>query len=784
MPFRPKPNEELKIDHQIYRIVEHPAAPGIAYGQSGRRGTVYQLLDQAGDAWALKVFQPQYREPRLAGQAEQIRAFASLPGLIVGDRKVLTSTQNVELIRKHMDLAYAVLMPWVPGQTWMEMVFTKQALISDQSYRIAQTLLRTLTRMEELGIAHCDLSGSNIIIGSGESIELVDLEELFTPGLTRPKALPGGSPGYAHRMAPEGLWNENADRFSGAILLAEILGWSDERVRKNAWGEGYFNPVEMQTNCERFHLLKDVLKNRWGDATAALYEGAWFSDLLSLCPTFTEWLAALPETWEETSLDVIGEDKTDNVEFHQPDPAEATVPSVKVEPVIPTERGSGWICSECEREVPFGMFICPYCEIGVRPTRRAMLEDYPTREVEEETVTTDVDREVDSPPYKVEFSNGLLNIQWRGKIFKFQAWVFGVIGVAIFIFALVFGNRGESAEKWTPEAIVINEDPTSEATELEIEELGTSAGLVATQAVKTAMAELTLEAQRHSSSEVIVETPVLSTSTPTPADTATPLPHPGEVSLNDIDGAELVYIPAGDFLMGSDYAMDPYIWGGEVPAHDVYVDGFWIYRHEVTNAMYRDCVSEGDCQRTYETGMYLGVNYYSNSEYSNYPVVQVEWYQAKDYCEWAGGRLPTEAEWEKAARGEDGRLFPWGNETPTLNLINLCDELCPHEEHREEWNDGYPLSSPVGSFPRGDSPYGAFDMAGNVWEWVSDWFQSDYYTVSPNKNPKGPSSGESKVVRGGSWYNMTDGVRTVSRTGIDPHDLRESVGFRCAVDAP
>lgn len=302
----------------------------------------------------------------------------------------------------------------------------------------------------------------------------------------------------------------------------------------------------------------------------------------------------------------------------------------------------------------------------------------------------------------------------------------------------------------------------------------------ATRAVQTMLAKLTM--QVSSTQEGNTKPPSFSSIPPTASTkTAVPQPSAGEMSVNPADGAEIVYIPAGEFLMGSDPDNDPHFWGPEYPSHIVYVDGFWLYRTEVTNDMYKACVRAESCTTPYTTGTYVAQSYYTSSSFSDYPVVNVTWHQANDYCEWAGGRLPLEAEWEKAARGEDARLFPWGNQTPSGSFVNLCDRNCPYEEERlTNMNDGYPTTAPVGSFPAGASPYELLDMSGNVWEWVADWYQVDYYQRSPERNPTGPVAGDEKVIRGGSWYNLIDAQRTVVRFKRIPGEFREMVGFRCA----
>lgn len=304
MAFQLEANQDIELGGVTYRIAEHPAAPGTAYGQEGRQAIVYKLL-ASDHNMALKVLKYQFRVPGMVGLSRRLASFASLPGLQVCKRTVLTHS-NAAIIRDNLDLLYAVLMPWIEGPTWMEMVLYKEELLPEQSLTLARSLAGVLAAMEQEGLAHCDLSGSNILLPmlapsfseeAGQSaVALVDVEQMFGPDLRRPELVPGGSPGYAHKIAPEGMWESDADRLSGALLLAEMLSWCDERVRNLAWGDSYFNPDEMQKDSERYHLLTKVLWERWGDNVERLFNQAWGSDTLADCPPFGEWLAVLPDT--------------------------------------------------------------------------------------------------------------------------------------------------------------------------------------------------------------------------------------------------------------------------------------------------------------------------------------------------------------------------------------------------------------------------------------------------------------------------------------------------------
>jgi hypothetical protein len=305
MSFHAQVGQELLIDGVAYRIAEHPAAVGMPYGQEGRAGIVYQLSGD-GERRALKVFRARYQVPALVTLAERLEPFSRLPGLLVCKRSLITARRHIQLVREHPDLTYAVLMPWIEGPTWMEVILEGRSLTPEQSLELARSLVEVLTGMEERGLAHCDLSASNLLLPAlattGHSdaqaqfpVELVDVEQMYGEELRRPEYVPSGSAGYAHAVATEGVWSVYADRFSGAVLLAEILGWCDPRVRATAWGESYFDPNELQQQSERYQLLWSVLNTRFGANSSQLLERAWESDTLSDCATFGHWLAALPD---------------------------------------------------------------------------------------------------------------------------------------------------------------------------------------------------------------------------------------------------------------------------------------------------------------------------------------------------------------------------------------------------------------------------------------------------------------------------------------------------------
>jgi formylglycine-generating enzyme required for sulfatase activity len=223
----------------------------------------------------------------------------------------------------------------------------------------------------------------------------------------------------------------------------------------------------------------------------------------------------------------------------------------------------------------------------------------------------------------------------------------------------------------------------------------------------------------------------------------------------------LVRVPAGSFLMGSDSGA-----GDESPAHRVSGGAFLMDRYEVTNARYAECVDAGMCTKPALASSAVRTSYFGNPDFADYPVVHVSWAQAEQFCAWADGRLPTEAEWERAARGsESPRTYPWGESAPDCSKANLAG--CVGDTDR------------VGRRPAGQSPYGAFDMAGNVWEWTSDWYDASYYRRGPSKDPAGPETGTLKVMRGGCWASGASSLRTTCRKAELPSVWAPNVGFRC-----
>jgi len=257
--------------------------------------------------------------------------------------------------------------------------------------------------------------------------------------------------------------------------------------------------------------------------------------------------------------------------------------------------------------------------------------------------------------------------------------------------------------------------------------------------------------------------------TQVPTQTTTPVfstPLPDEVI--DIKGVDMVLVPNGEFMMGWKYDD----WANQEPMHRVYLDDFYIDKFEVTNALYSECVRDGICQKPDDVKSSTRSSYYGNLSYVDFPVIYVDWYMAENFCEWRGAALPTEAQWEKAAKGgyEFGK-YPWGQNSPYD---------CEYANYTGCIFD----TALVASREKGKSNYGVYNLAGNVSEWVLDWYEYGDYQVLEDitLNPQGVSTGEHKGIRGGSWHSTDYELRSYIRHGMNPKSSSDPVGFRCVVN--
>jgi len=258
----------------------------------------------------------------------------------------------------------------------------------------------------------------------------------------------------------------------------------------------------------------------------------------------------------------------------------------------------------------------------------------------------------------------------------------------------------------------------------------------------------------------------------------------GERCVNPKDGAVMVWVPAGEFLMGSsDQQINvlinknrigkPEYLHSEKPQHKIYLYGFWIYKNLVTVAQYRKFCTAKELQMPEQ---------FPGQEAGNFPIKAINWFDALEYSKWAGAMLPTEAQWEKAARGTDGRIYPWGNSWDA----NKCVRTNITSVNGRTVSASSADFTPIGSFPEGASPYGCMDMVGAVAQWCNDWYGEKYYQHSPAQNPQGPVLGEKRVLRGKNIFESLKpaSFRCISRMGYEPEEEYLEIGFRCVIIPP
>lgn len=254
--------------------------------------------------------------------------------------------------------------------------------------------------------------------------------------------------------------------------------------------------------------------------------------------------------------------------------------------------------------------------------------------------------------------------------------------------------------------------------------------------------------------------------------TVAPTPTEASNSSAAIPEVEMILVPEGEFIMGSD---------DDGSVQTVYLDAYYIDKYEVTNVFYKPCVDASVCEQPTPIVSGQPPSNYGDLDFDNHPVVYVNWYMAKTFCEWRGKRLPTEAEWEKAARGSDGLTYPWGDDFDG-SYVNFCDKNCLADWANKNYDDGYPNTAPVGSYENGKSLYGIYDMAGNVWEWVSSLYQ--IYPYNADDGRENLESTKDRVVRGGAygsaWDNSNDFLRTTFRNRGGSKSAFPDFGFRCA----
>ena len=699
---------------------------------SGGFGTVYKAQDEVlGRVIALKILHPgllidrsfvtRFRnEARLAAQIEHPNL---VPIYDFGE----------------IDGRFVITMAYMAGGSLKDKL--KEGALSEESLReTIPQLLRGLEVIHGNGIVHRDLKPGNILFDQYDIARISDLG--FAKALHADSSvsltMSGGMVGTPAYMAPE-VWRgsqatERSDIYSLGCILYEMLT-----------GEVLFegsSPAEVITK----HVVD-------GPQFKQELDEGW-RELLNKCLAMdpNERYADVKALHEAYDLLLAGDEAEPEVEV--PDAMEKIPLRERLQNLL-GHREAPTVKEARAEEANF-----PEDEISEEEAEEDNQESLP--EEAKQTIKTDAQQTGQRGEAQLHEADGQKNEppadEKRSEVYEVPArkkddrkWMlYASLGILAISLIILTYSLLKDKNRYAP-VPVASATPTQTATKLPPTNTPTK------QPSKTPTPTLT---------RIPTRTP---TKVPSKTPTRTPDPNPvrGSTMTREKDHMVMVYVPAGEFEMGGS---DADAWNREKPVHPVDLDAYWIDKYEVSNAQYALCVAAGDCTKPSSTGSRDRSNYYGNPDYDNYPVIYVSWHQAQAYCQWAGGELPTEAQWEKAARGTDSRTYPWGNESPTSSLA------------RYNWNTGD--TSPVTDYESGASPYGALNMAGNVWEWVRDWYDSNYYSNSPAENPSGPASGGYRVLRGGSWSNDNWYVRAAFRGSDSPTLTSVYIGFRCALPQP
>jgi serine/threonine protein kinase len=300
--FDPRPEQEfyLRIDEQErrFRVIEHPKAPGFAHAMEGSEAKVYRVkgLEAGSHEYALKIMKFRHQDRDFEQTCNELNRLKTIPGLRVCERRCLSPSGEGESIGRYRDLRYAILMPWIHGLSWFDILVLgkegQSTLDKYRAFRLAYNLAAILSNLEAAGIAHCNLSAGNVIIDVDPNrlqIELIGVEDIYVRGFHQPRCKTLGKPGYQHRTDTQGQWHAQGDRFAGAILLCEMLGWYDDKVRAISYGETYFKPDELQSDrSQRLEVLTEAVSRHDNDLVEMLRR-VWESTTLDECPSLNEW---------------------------------------------------------------------------------------------------------------------------------------------------------------------------------------------------------------------------------------------------------------------------------------------------------------------------------------------------------------------------------------------------------------------------------------------------------------------------------------------------------------
>lgn len=352
--FNPSPNDVLTINGEQYTVMPHPAVPVFAFGQEGRKAFVFQVAHSQfpEKKFALKKFKLAFRVPELVTVNDSLAHFSRWEGMEVCNRQCFQHGKHDDILADYPDLEYAVLMPWITGTTWYDIVIGETPLTLNDSLLFANATARVLAAIEEAGLAHCDIAAANVIINptTGRA-HLIDVEDLYAPGFEPPAALPAGTDGYAHITSRDGQWEATGDRFSGAIMISEMLAWHDPKIRDLSDEEHFFPQADMQDEGPHYELMMEVL-DKVDSRLSDLFDQAWFSTTLDACPPLKDWYDVLQEAyhtnqiskyvtnWKPILLGGVEPPQAAEAEAddNQPDTAAATAPGgIQVAPTQPSQ---------------------------------------------------------------------------------------------------------------------------------------------------------------------------------------------------------------------------------------------------------------------------------------------------------------------------------------------------------------------------------------------------------------------------------------------------------------
>lgn len=341
-----KLGEKFSIEGAVYEVMPHPNPQlrNMAYRQVGSRGEVYKLHNATTNhIYALKTFKTSYRTQKIVDSAITLKKYRQIDGLKVTDRTIITRQTYPDLIKKHAYLEYSVLMPWIEGTTWHDVICKRKAFNKNESLQWASKTAHILFCLEQKGLAHCDIAGANIVLGLNmDQVQLVDVEEMYGPGFPFPEKKPAGQEGYQHQTSLQlGTWHEYGDRFASAILIAEMLSWHDDALRAKSEKVSLFAPKELQDKQDDKYLhLQKILKTYDNDLVE-LFEQAWLSSQMQYCPKLAEWVEVIQSISPSKNSPVIDWrpiSRTENRQvIHLPPPQSThsrTIPSTSTPSLI------------------------------------------------------------------------------------------------------------------------------------------------------------------------------------------------------------------------------------------------------------------------------------------------------------------------------------------------------------------------------------------------------------------------------------------------------------------